>query len=267
MIGDPSTDRPLALVTGATAGLGRVFAQRLAARGHDLVLVARDGARLEQTGRDLAAAHGVAVEAFPADLSLDPDVTRLISRLGETRGLAVLVNNAGFGTVGPLASTPREPQAAMLHLHVLAPMRLAQASLPGMLARRSGAIINVSSIAAFVYAPGSVNYCASKAYLTVFSEGLATELVGSGVRVQALCPGFTHTEFHQRMGGGSAPVRRRGPWLSAEYVVDASLAAIDRGGPVVCIPSLRYRLIVGLVRLIPRRLLGFLARTRPAGPG
>src|SRR5436190_929279 len=145
MTGHTTSGRPLALVTGATAGLGRVFAQRLAARGHDLVLVARDTARLEEIGRGLAAAHGIAVEAFPADLSLDHEVTRLISRLGEIRGLTVLVNNAGFGTVGRIASTPPEPQAAMLHLHVLAPMRLAQAALPGMLARRSGAIINVSS--------------------------------------------------------------------------------------------------------------------------
>jgi len=94
----------------------------------------------------------------------------------------------------------------------------------------------------------------------VFSEGLAAELVGSGVRVQALCPGFTRTEFHQRMGLDVASVRRRGAWLSAEYVVDTSLAAIDRGGPVVCIPGLRYRLVVALLRLLPRRLLGYLAR-------
>jgi short-subunit dehydrogenase len=260
MTSHPSTGRPLGLITGATAGLGRVFAQRLAARGHDLILVARDAGRLEELARELAARQGVAIESFAADLSRDDDVTRLIGRLGETRGLALLVNNAGFGTRGPLASTPPEPQAAMLHLHVLAPMRLTQASLPGMLARRSGAIINVSSIASFVYAPGSVNYCASKAYLTVFTEGLAAELVGSGVRVQALCPGFTRTEFHQRMGLDVASVRRRGPWLSAEYVVDTSLAAIDRGGPVVCIPGLRYRLVVGLIRLLPRRLLGYLAR-------
>jgi len=146
----------------------------------------------------------------------------------------------------------------MLHLHAIAPMRLTQAALPAMLAQRSGAVINVSSIASFIYAPGNVNYCATKAYLRVFTEGLSAELTGSGVRVQALCPGLTRTEFHQRMGMDAARWRHR-PWLTADYVVDASLAAIDRGGPVVCIPSVRYRLIVALIRLIPRRWLGYLA--------
>jgi len=155
-----------------------------------------------------------------------------------------------------------EPQAAMLHLHVLAPMRLIQAALPGMLTRRSGAVINVSSVASFLFSPGSINYCASKAYLTVFSEGLAAELAGTGVQVQALCPGFIRTEFHQRMGVDSAVLKRRRPWLSAEYVVDASLAALDRGGPVLCIPSVSYKLIVMLLRHMPRRLLGYLVRRR-----
>jgi short-subunit dehydrogenase len=253
--------RPLALVTGATAGLGRMFAERLAGRGHDLLLVARDSNRLESVARELGTRGGT-VEAFPADLSRDDEVTRLAERVRAGRPLAVLVNNAGFGTSGRLADTAPGPQVAMLHLHVVAPMRLVQAALPAMLAERSGAVINVSSVAAFLFSPGTINYCATKAYLTVFSEGLAAELAGTGVRVQALCPGFTRTEFHQRMGMDAASLGRRRPWLTAEYVVDQSLAAIDRGGPVVCIPSFRYKLIVALLRLLPRRLLGYLRRRR-----
>ena len=256
-----ASPRPLALVTGATAGLGRVFAERLAQRGNDLLIVARDANRLSAVAAELAA-RGVSVEAIQADLSRDDEITRVAQRIAAAPPLSILVNNAGFGTSGRLIATPAEPQAAMLHLHVLAPMRLIQAALPGMLARRSGAVINVSSVASFLFSPGSINYCASKAYLTVFSEGLAAELAGTGVEVQALCPGFIRTEFHQRMGVDSAALKRRRPWLSAEYVVDASLAALGRGGPVVCIPSVSYKLIVMLLRHMPRRLLGYLARRR-----
>jgi len=257
----PQDGRPLALVTGATAGLGRLFAERLAARGHDLLLVARDAGRLAGIAQELTERRGIAAEIFPADLSRDDEVTRLAGRVSGGPALAVLVNNAGFGTRGRLAETDPGPQAEMLHLHVLAPMRLTQAALPGMLARRSGAVINVSSVAAFLVSPGTINYCATKAYLTVFSEGLAAELAGTGVRVQALCPGLTRTEFHQRMGMDAASIRRR-PWLTAEYVVDTSLAAIERGGPVVCIPSVRYKVIIALLGIVPRSLLGYLLRRR-----
>lgn len=253
--------RPVALITGASAGIGRGFAERLAAGGHDLVLVARDAARLGALARDLEARHGVAVEVLPADLSRDEEIGRVADRAAGGPPLAVLVNNAGFGTRGFLAETAPEPQAAMLHLHVLAPMRVTRAALPAMVARGSGAIINVSSVAAFLFSPGSVNYCATKAYLNVFSEGLAAELRGTGVQVQALCPGFTHTEFHQRMG-----VRKRSTygarWLSVDFVVDRSLASLDRRGPVVCVPGVRYRVAVAALRLMPRRLLEYLIRRR-----
>lgn len=250
-----ASSRPLALVTGASAGLGRVFAERFAARGYDLLLVGRDAARLDAVSRELAERFGVGVEPFAADLSRDDEVTRLVERIAALPHLAVLVNNAGFGVRGMLATAPPEPQAAMLHLHTLAPMRLTRAALPGMIRRGSGAVINVSSVASFIYAAGNVNYCATKAYLTVFSEGLARELEGTGVTVQALCPGFTHTEFHQRMGFDKRDVPGW-MWMDAKDVVDYSLACLDRGGPVICVPGARYRLIVALLRLVPRRWIG-----------
>ena len=193
--------RGLAVVTGATAGIGREFADQLGAQGYDLLLVARDQRRLAVTAEALTAAHGVAAEPFPADLSRDEDVTLLAERLAASPRLALLVNNAGFGTRGRLAEADIERQEAMLRLHVLAPMRLTRAALPGLLARGDGGVINVSSVAGFIYSAGNVNYCATKAYLTTFSEGLAAELHGTGVLVQALCPGFTRTEFHARMTG------------------------------------------------------------------
>ena len=253
--------RGLAVVTGASAGIGREFAEQLGARGHDLLLVARDRARLTETAATLAATHGVSAEALPLDLSRDEDVTRLAERLTATPGLSLLVNNAGFGSRGRLASADPERQEAMIRLHVLAPMRLTRAALPVLLANRSGGIVNVSSVAGFVYSAGNVNYCATKAYLTTFSEGLAAELHGSGVQAQALCPGFTRTEFHARIPG---PVERHPEfaWLTAREVVAYSLRCLDRGGPVVCIPGLRWRLAVLILRLLPRWLIGWVTRRR-----
>ena len=251
--------RGLAVVTGATAGIGREFAEQLGARGYDLLLVARDRERLAATVGSLVAAHGVAAEAFPADLSRDDDVTRLGERLAASPRLALLVNNAGFGSRGRLAEVDIERQEAMLRLHVLAPMRLARAALPVLLARRGGGVINVSSVAGFIYSAGNVNYCATKAYLTTFSEGLAAELHGTGVRVQALCPGFTRTEFHARMTG-PAESHPRFLWLSAKKVVAHSLQRLERGGPVVCVPGFRWRLIVLAIRMTPRSLIGWATR-------
>jgi uncharacterized protein len=255
-----------ALVTGASAGIGREFCRQLAARHYDLVVVARDASRLDALADELRSTHGVTVHVLPADLTREADVDRVASHAAADARLAMLVNNAGFGTVGPLATAPADQQEAMLRLHVLAPMRLTRAALPGMLARRRGAVINVSSVAGFIYSPGNVNYCASKAYLTTFTEGLALELGRSGVAAQALCPGFTHTEFHLRMG----PDARRRPrllWMTADAVVRASLAQLDRGGPVVCVPGLRNKVLVAVIGLLPRRAIGLLTgrpRPRPA---
>jgi short-subunit dehydrogenase len=253
------TARPVAIVTGASAGIGRMFCERLAARGHDLVAVARDGNRLEALKRDVEARYDVQVEVFPADLTIDTDVSMLVARITQSPRLELLVNNAGFGTRGPLVSTSPARQEAMLRLHTIAPMRLSQAALPVLLNSGRGAIVNVSSVASFLFSANNVNYCATKAYLTSFSEGLSAELAGTGVRVQALCPGFTRSEFHQRMelDVGDIPSWM---WLSAERVVDASLACLKRGRPVVCIPSLRYRLLVMLLRVTPRWIIARVTR-------
>jgi short-subunit dehydrogenase len=252
--------RGLAVVTGATAGIGREFAEQLARRGYDLLLVARDRDRLREAAAALGSTHGVGTEAFPADLARDDDVTRVAERIAASPRLALLVNNAGFGTRGRLAEVDPERQAAMVRLHALAPLRLTQAALPVLLRNRAGAVVNVSSVASFIYSAGNANYCATKAYLTTFSEGLAAELAGTGVQAQALCPGFTRTEFHSRM---AEPDRLPGfAWLSSQAVVEHSLRCLDRGGPTVCIPGLRFRFLVGLIRLTPRRLIGWAARRR-----
>ncbi len=247
--------RPLAVVTGASAGIGKVFCERLAARGNDLLLVARDGNRLEALKQELAERYRVGVDVFPADLTNDTDVSLLAETLARSPNLGLLVNNAGFGTRDMLADASPARQEAMIQLHIMAPMRLTQAALPVLLKNKRGAIVNVSSVASFVFSANNVNYCATKAYLRVFSEGLAAELAGTGVRVQALCPGFTRSEFHQRMGVDARDIPGW-MWMSATSVVDGSLAALERGWPVVCVPGIRYKLIVFLLRFIPRWLIG-----------
>jgi len=247
--------RPLAVVTGASAGIGKVFCERLAALGHDLLLVARDGNRLQALKQELEQAYGVGVEVFPADLTIDTDVSLLAETLARSPNLAVLVNNAGFGTRDALADASPARQEAMLQLHTVAPMRLTQAALPVLLKNKRGAIVNVSSVGSFLFSANNVNYCATKAYLRVFSEGLAAELAGTGVKVQALCPGFTRSEFHRRMGVDSSEIPGW-MWMSAASVVGTSLAALERGWPVVCVPGFRYKLIVLLLRLAPRWIIG-----------
>lgn len=253
----------LAVVTGASAGIGREFCAQLAARGHDLAIVARDGERLAVLARELEAQHRVAVEPFQADLSREADIARLAELIAGAGRLSLLVNNAGFGTRGTLLEGDPERQAQMLRLHTMAPMRLTVAALPVLLRRNTGAVVNVSSVASFIFSAGNVNYCATKAYLTTFTEGVAAELRGTGVQAQALCPGFTVTEFHRRMEVSTSGLPGF-MWMSPESVVRASLRSLDRGGPAVCVPGLGYRMLVGLIRITPRRLLGAATALRRA---
>jgi short-subunit dehydrogenase len=239
--------RPLAVVTGATAGIGQEFARRLAAAGHDLLLVARDATRLRGVCEMLAGAHGVHAEPFVADLSEDADIARLATRLRESARLQTLVSNAGFGSRGTILTADPGQQRRMLQLHVTATHELVSAALPGMTARRQGTIIVVASVASWSPTAGNVNYNATKAYQRVYCEALAHELVGSGVYVQALCPGFTYTEFHDRLGSG----RRGIPswlWLSAERVVNDCLAQAAVRRKVVCVPGKRFQLLVFLLK-------------------
>jgi short-subunit dehydrogenase len=250
--------RPLACVTGASAGLGKVFAKQLAERGFDLLLVARDAERLNSLADELSLQHGITATAHPADLSRDEPMRSLAEKLAKEERLMVLVNNAGFGTKGKLATRPVGEQATMLELHVMAPMLLTRAVVPKMIERREGFVITVASVASFTASMGNVNYCATKAYQRVFMEGLAMELIGTGVRVQALCPGFTHTEFHDRMQIDKTKGIPTWLWLSADEVVKDSLDNAFGNGPVVVIPNWKYKALVLLLRYMPiwlRRML------------
>jgi len=237
-----------AAVTGASSGLGAIFARKLAQRGYDLLLIARRQNLLAELGEKLRRDHSVAVELIPADLSKGDHVQRVQQRIAETANLEILINNAGFGMLSRFAEADLQRQLDMIAVHVLAGVRLTRAALPGMIGRGRGAIINVSSIAAFRGVPGKSTYSATKAYLNVFSEALRMELKGTGVYVQSLCPGFTYTGFHDtaefKFDRSAIP---KGLWMPAEDVVDASLKAMDRRRGV-CIPGWKNRLYVRLSR-------------------
>lgn len=240
-----------ALITGATAGIGLEFARQLASRGHDLVLNARDGVRLDAVAQDLRSTYGVDVEVLVADLTDRSQLARVEARLADTsRPVDLLVNNAGFGLRKRFVDADIEDEQAMLDVLVTAVMRLSHAALVPMVARGRGGIVNVSSVASFL--PRGT-YSAAKAWVTSFGQWAANEYAPQGVTVLTLCPGFTRTEFHGRMGirQDSAPSFM---WLESEYLVEQALADFDRGR-ALSIPGAQYKTVTAITRLLPRRVL------------
>lgn len=220
---------PQALVTGPTAGLGRGFAEALARRGFDLILVSRDEARLRATAEELTAQYGIGCEVLPADLSVRADVDRVAERLQDAeRPVTALVNNAGFGLRGSFLDATVDDEQRILDVMVTSVMRLTHAALPGMVERDRGMVINVSSMAGWF--PGGT-YSAAKAWVTTFSEGLSVGLRGSGVRVVAVCPGFVRTEFHERAGMDMSQTPDW-MWLDVPTVVDRAFRDLAVRNPV-----------------------------------
>lgn len=240
-----------ALITGATAGLGAAFAQRLARERHDVVLVARTAERLSDQATELHDRHGIEASVLAADLSTDEGITRVEDRLADrTHPVDLLVNNAGFGLKGRYLDVPMTDELAMLKVHCEAVLRLTSAAATQMRARGRGGVVNVSSAAAFV--PRGT-YGASKAWIAQFTQGAAQDLAGSGVRLMALCPGFVRTEFHQR-AGMQVDGTPDWMWLEADRVVDAALSDLARGR-TLSVPDPRYKTLVGASKLVPRGLL------------
>ncbi|TDT37535.1 hypothetical protein EV562_106315 [Streptomyces sp. BK208] len=253
-----------ALITGSTAGLGAAFARRLAADGHDLVLVARDTKRLREQATELHDLHGIEAEVLTADLSTDTGIEAVTDRLGSRRNpVDLLINNAGFGNKGRFLDVPMADELTMLKVHCEAVLRLTSAAVEPMRERGRGGVVNVASVAAFV--PRGT-YGASKAWVVQFTQGVAKDLAGSGVRLMALAPGFVRTEFHQRAGMGTDNIPNW-MWLDADNVVAAALADLSRG-KTLSIPDPRYKTLMGAAKLVPRGLLGGLtSRTgRKYGP-
>jgi hypothetical protein len=240
-----------ALVTGASSGIGNSFARLLAQEGSDLVVVARRADRLEKLAAQLSEEHQVTVEVLAADLAAAKGLAAVSQRLSDKeRPIELLVNNAGIGASGAFAKEAADTIAAQLKLNVLALTRLTRAALPGMIERRHGGILNVSSMAGFVPSPGTAVYAATKAFVTSLSESLHAEARPAGVHVTALCPGLTRTEFHEasHVESGYLP---KFFWLEADDVARAGLAAVS-AGRVLAVPGAQYKAAASAVRFLPR---------------
>ncbi len=248
-----------ALVTGATSGIGAAFARALAASGHDLVLVARDEPRLKETAEALRERYGTAAAIMPADLSTTDGCAAVAERLAdESAPVDLLVNNAGMTLNRSFLNTTVADEERLLQVNVVAVMRLTHAALAGMVARRRGDVINVSSVSGFAAVMPGSTYSASKAWVTNFSESVGLSVRQFGVRVMALCPGYTRTEFHQRAGIDVAKTPNW-LWLDADAVARDGLRDLTRG-KLVSVPDWRYKATVFGIRHAPRRLFHRVAR-------
>lgn len=254
------SNRPVAVITGASSGIGAEFGRQLAARGFDLLLIARREDRLRALAHELAQSHGADAEILVADLAKDADREQAVACILAEEKLGLLVNNAGFGTQGAFADAGLASQSDMHRLHILATLDLTHAALRNFKKQGAGGghgrgVINVSSVAAFEQAPYNVSYCATKTWINSFTKGLSMELAaaGSDVKVQALCPGFTYSEFHDALKMDRRAIPKTF-WLSAEFVVSESLRGFDRGSLFV-VPDWRYRWITRFIRMTPGPLM------------
>jgi uncharacterized protein len=241
--------RRVALITGPTSGIGQGFARRYAADGYDLVLVSRDADRLKALAAELSDQGGRNVEVLPADLGQAADRDKVVERL--TAGVEVLVNNAGFGTSGEFWTAEPAKLQFQLDVNVTSVMQLTRAALPAMIDAGAGTVINVASVAGLLSGRGST-YSASKAWVVSFTEGLAAGLRGTGVGMHVVCPGYVHTEFHDRAGIDMTSLPSF-MWLEVDDVVRETLADAA-GGKVVIIPGMQYKAITTASRMVPRTL-------------
>lgn len=256
------TSRGWALITGSSAGIGAEFSQLLASEGYNLVLVARDSSNLEQQAQSLWQLYpGIQTEILSADLSVAADVQKVSERISATDNhINVLINNAGFGINQRFSSGDLDKEQYMLDVLVGAVLRLTHGAVTAMKSRGHGEIVIVSSVASFI-AGGT--YSAAKAWTTVFAESIAQELRGTGVRISALCPGFTRTQFHQRAEMNMTAIPNW-LWLDAQKMVAAGWRDHNRG-KVVSVPGWQYKLLISITNIAPRplvRRIGFNARTR-----
>lgn len=246
--------KSLAVITGASNGIGEVFARKLAPQ-YDLLLIARNKPRLTALAAELEALHGCAAAVMEADLSDAAQLGAVADRIAAEPNLGLLVNNAGFGYRRAFWEADLEKLENMHRLHVMALVRLSHAALRVLVPKNRGAIINLASVSSFVQRAGSASYGATKSWVTAFTEGLYVDLrhAKSAVTVQALCPGFTYSGFHDRMGEDRAGIAPAAFWMRAEDVVQDSLNALP-AGTLFVVPGWRYKLLVAVARRLPFRL-------------
>jgi short-subunit dehydrogenase len=243
----------VALVTGATSGLGREFARQLAMRGYDLIITGRRRNEIQKVAAEIRTQYKVGVKVIIAELSRASDVAKVVSAIRKTDSLAFLVNNAGYGISKSFHTDELDNELRQLEVHVTTPLRLIHAALPNMTRRREGSIINVCSMAVFAPLPASGLHSCTKSLLHVLTETLHMEVAGCNIRVQSLCPGFTHTDFHARLGMKER-LKSMGfiRWMEPEDVVRISLQRL--GKSVRCVPGFWNRILLAFMSLVPRGL-------------
>jgi short-subunit dehydrogenase len=233
-----------AFITGASSGIGLSFAKQLAQQGFNLILLARRKDRLKTIASELESQNSIRCEIIQANLSEIGDIKKTVDYIRQINDLDILVNNAGFATLGYFADVPIEKSLGMLNVHLIATIQFTHAAIKGMLKRKRGAIINVSSMGSFLLSPGNVVYDATKSFLNTFSENLKLEMQDMDIRIQALCPGFTRTEFHE-VGDLKNYDRKAIPdsmWMSPDKVVSLSLKALGKSKKIIFIPGWKKRL-------------------------
>lgn len=243
-----------AVITGATSGIGAAYAARFAEEGYDVIITGRRKEKIEAFADRIRKEQGVNVEVVLAELSSKEMVQELVERIN-IRKIEILVNNAGFGASRLYQDYNLEVMEQMAKVSVLTPMKLIRAVLPGMIERGSGTVINISSGNAFLVTPKSSVYSGTKAFLKNFTEGLHLDLMSTGIKVQVVCPGFTKTDFHSKMGMDKSKQKDKGliKWMSPEKVVDISLRDLKKN-KVVCIPGLYTKILIKLHNLLPRKI-------------
>jgi len=243
-----------ALITGATSGIGRAFAERFAAMGYDLIVTGRRKSVIDAVSDEIRSRNGVTVKVIIAELSNEHGVRKVIAAMKGAKRLSALVNNAGYGIDGNFVEREIDDHLAMVRVHVDAPLALIHAALPGMITAKDGIIINVSSLGAWFPAPINGIYGGTKSFLNVFTESLHMEVRHHGIKVQALCPGFTTTDFHKQMGVEEEIKKQRlFHWMKPDDVVAVSMKYLGKGR-VICIPGMPNKLIRVLTAFIPRRV-------------
>ena len=243
----------VALVTGATSGLGREFARQLAMRKYDLVITGRRRNEIQRVAAEIRARSKVAVKVIIAELSRANDVAKVVTAIRKTDNLAFVVNNAGYGIWNTFHRDGLDNELRQLEVHVVTPLRIIHAALPSMTRRGEGSIVNVCSLAAFAPLPGSGLYSCTKSFLHVFTETLHMEVAGRNIRVQSLCPGFTHTDFQARLGVKER-LKSMGlvRWMEPDEVVRISLQRL--GKSVRCVPGLWNKILLAVMSRVPRAL-------------
>src|SRR3990172_714488 len=247
-------NRKTALITGATSGIGKAFAERFAAMGYDLILTGRRKQIITEVARGLKKTYKINVTVIIAELTHEKGISTVVTAIKKADELSVLVNNAGYGVEGLFKNLDVQEHLDMMTVHMSAPVHFMHAALPRMIEQKNGIIINVASLGAFAPAPINGIYGGTKSFLNVFTESLHMEVRRYGIKVQSLCPGFTRTDFHRKMGIEEEMKKNRMiHWMTPERVVIKSMKRLGKG-KVICIPGIRNKLFYALARFMPRRL-------------